>query len=97
MVLYLTIVGLAKADDANAIRCFRETQDVKSPAEISERDIAGLSIGFPPVNVDLRSLEIELHGALERQTTFADVAFVLARIEADAHRKLYAQSDGLAT
>jgi len=47
IVLYLSIICFAEADDANAIGCFREAEDMQATLETAERDIAYFAVFVP--------------------------------------------------
>ena len=91
MVLYLSIVGFAQADDAYAVVRFRKTQNMQPTVKPAKRDVPRLAIFTSGVGLDVRSLELELRCPFEWQTALTNVSLVLVRIESDAHIKLYVQ------
>ena len=87
-MLYLSIIGFAEADDANAVSRLGETKDVQPSAKTPERDISKFAIFLPCVNLDVRSFKFELSGKLERKAALPDIPLVLARIETYARSQI---------
>ena len=84
IAFYLSIIGLAKTDDANAIRRFREAQNMQSSEQIAQRNITRFAIFVPRICLDTRILKIKFRRRLKRQIPLANVALVLGRVKSDA-------------
>jgi hypothetical protein len=82
---YLTRVGLAKADDADAISCLGEAQNVQAPMKEAKGNIASLAVVDALVYIRPRGLEVEIFRLIKRQVAFFDVALIFGRVIGDMH------------
>jgi hypothetical protein len=65
ITFYLTIVGLAEAEDPNSINLFREAQDMQPVCKVPERDIPQFAVLLPVIDVHKAGSKIELSRCLE--------------------------------
>lgn len=85
IVSYLSGVGLAKADDTNAIGHWGKAQHMKSGIQKAQRHIAHFGICLAGILPNQCRTEIELCYPVKAQGAFTDIALVLDWVKFDAH------------
>jgi hypothetical protein len=83
--VYLACVGLAEADDTNAISRLGEAHHVDSIAKQTDRNDSRLGVALALIDPEERRLEREVCGLLTREAAEPDVSLVLGWIERDVH------------
>lgn len=77
IVFYLSRVGLAKADDANAASSWGEAQHVQATDQKSHCYETRLRVCFSGVLVDECRFEVKIRCQLKAQAAFKGIAFIL--------------------
>lgn len=82
---YLSVIGLAQADDVNPARAGRKHQHVQSVIDQAQCLKALFAIVPARVFLDQGAKPIEIHRPRERESTQGDIPRILGGIETDVH------------
>lgn len=82
---HLTLVGFAKADDANAIRYFDKHQGMQAITDITQGPKTDFVVITAVIDCEDSCFEIKFGHLVKRQIPFAFVSFAFRRVEFDSH------------
>lgn len=85
IVLHLTTVGAAQADDSSRVASIYKRHVVQGVSLRGERDHSQLGLVKPIINPHQRSFPIEIGCQGQGDTVFGLVPLVFDRIELDSH------------
>ena len=88
MTLNLSLICFAEADDTDAHRSLRETQDMQAAIKSANSDVSDFAVVMPQINMHGRSVEFELSRPLERQMARTDISLVLVRVEGNLNDQI---------